>query len=148
MAAGRAGGRPVHGQRRHRDRQRGHAVHPPGPARLRRRSSIRRGRVRPRVRVADHLRRRARPHRRLPSGVGLLTAAMALLVTPLAFGREQGWPAWTWTCLGASVVAFAGFTGFERRRAARGGDPAINLRLLARPTVPWELTANFARTST
>jgi len=25
-------------------------------------------------------------------GVGLLTAAMALLVTPLAFGREQGWP--------------------------------------------------------
>ena len=26
-------------------------------------------------------------------GVGLLTAAMALLVTPLAFGREQGWPA-------------------------------------------------------
>jgi hypothetical protein len=54
-------------------------------------------------------------------GVGLLTAAMALLVTPLAFGREQGWPAWTWACLGASVVAFAGFTGFERRRAARGG---------------------------
>ena len=44
-------------------------------------------------------------------GVGLLTAAMALLVTPLAFGREQGWPAWTWACLGASVVAFAGFTG-------------------------------------
>jgi predicted MFS family arabinose efflux permease len=81
-------------------------------------------------------------------GVGLLTAAMALLVTPLAFGREQGWPAWTWACLGASVVAFAGFTGFERRRAARGGDPVINLRLLARPAVAWELTANFARTST
>jgi len=80
-------------------------------------------------------------------GVGLLTAAMALLVTPLAFGREQGWPAWTWACLGLSVVAFAGFTGFERRRAARGGDPVINLRLLARPTVAWELTANFARTS-
>jgi RNA polymerase sigma factor (sigma-70 family) len=65
-------------------------------------------------------------------GVGLLTAAMALLVTPLAFGREQGWPAWTWTCLGASVVAFAGFTGFERRRAARGGDPVINW-----PGRPW-----------
>ena len=81
-------------------------------------------------------------------GVGLLTAAMALLVTPLAFGREQGWPAWTWACLGASVIAFAGFTGFERRRAARGGDPVINLRLLARPAVAWELTANFARTST
>jgi len=81
-------------------------------------------------------------------GVGLLTAAMALLVTPLAFGREQGWPAWTWACLGASVVAFAGFTGFERRLAARGGDPVINLRLLARPIVAWELTANFARTST
>jgi len=81
-------------------------------------------------------------------GVGLLTAAMALLVTPLAFGREQGWPAWTWACLGASVIAFTGFTGFERRRAARGGDPVINLRLLARPTVAWELTANFARTST
>src|SRR6478672_12150809 len=70
---------------------------------------------------------------------------MALLVTPLAFGREQGWPAWTWACLGASVIAFA---GFERRQAARGGDPVINLRLLARPAVAWELTANFARTST
>jgi MFS family permease len=68
-------------------------------------------------------------------GVGLLTAAMALLVTPLAFGREQGWPAWTWACLGASVVAFAGFTAFERRLTARGGDPVINLRLLARPVV-------------
>ena len=82
------------------------------------------------------------------AGVGLLTAAMALLVTPLAFGREQGWPAWTWACLGASVVAFAGFAAFERRLTARGGDPVINLRLLARPVVAWELTANFARTST
>jgi len=81
-------------------------------------------------------------------GVTLLTAAMALLVTPLAFGREQGWPGWTWTCLGASAVAFAAFTGFERRLAARGGDPVINLRLLARPAVAWELTANFARTGT
>ena len=81
-------------------------------------------------------------------GVSLLTAAMALLVTPLAFGREQGWPAWTWACLAASLVAFAGFTAFERRLAARGGDPVINLRLLAWPAVTWELTANFARTST
>jgi len=81
-------------------------------------------------------------------GVALLTVAMALLVTPLAFGREQGWPAWTWVSLGASLAAFAAFTGFERRLAARGGDPVINLRLLARPAVAWELTANFARTST
>jgi len=81
-------------------------------------------------------------------GVSLLTAAMALLVTPLALGREQGWPAWTWACLAASVVAFAGFTAFERQLAARGGDPVINLRLLARPAVARELTANFARTST
>jgi hypothetical protein len=60
---------------------------------------------------------------RLPAGdlpgVGLLTAAMALLVTPLAFGREQGWPAWTWTCLGASVVAFAGFNRLRAAAAAR-----------------------------
>jgi MFS family permease len=91
---------------------------------------------------------RDRPARLDLPGVGLLTAAMALLVTPLAFGREQGWPVWTWTCLGASVVAFAGFTAFEQRLAARGGDPVINLRLLARPAVAWELTANFARIST
>jgi MFS family permease len=91
---------------------------------------------------------RDRPARLDLPGVGLLTAAMALLVTPLAFGREQGWPAWTWACLGASVVAFAGFAAFERRLTARGGDPVINLRLLARPVVTWELTANFARTST
>ena len=69
MAAGRAGGGPVHGQRRHRDRQRGHPVHPPGPARLGRRARVRRVRVRPRVRDADHHRRPAGPHRRVPAGV-------------------------------------------------------------------------------
>src|SRR5207247_10938373 len=83
-----------------------------------------------------------------PPRSSLVRAPMALLSTPLAFVREQGWPAWTWACLAASVVAFAGFTAFERRLAARGGDPVINLRLLARPAVAWELTANFARTST
>ena len=60
-------------------------------------------------------------------GVGLLTAAMALLVTPLAFGREQGWPAWTWACLGASVVAFTGCS------APPGGRAALSVRPGAPP---------------
>jgi EmrB/QacA subfamily drug resistance transporter len=49
------------------------------------------------------------------TGVGLLTAASALLIVPLIQGRELGWPAWTYGMMGASIVLLALFVVSERR---------------------------------
>ena len=45
--------------------------------------------------------------------------AVALALVPLTLGHDEGWPAWTWACLGASVVAFAGFAAFISRFTSR-----------------------------
>ena len=43
-----------------------------------------------------------------------LSGAVLLVVLPLVLGRAEGWPAWTWLSLAASVPAFAGFVAAER----------------------------------
>ena len=48
------------------------------------------------------------------TGVGLLTAASALLIIPLIQGRELGWPAWTYVMMGAAVILLALFVVSER----------------------------------
>ncbi len=56
------------------------------------------------------------PEARLDTtGVGLLTAASALLIIPLIQGRELGWPVWTYVMMAASVVVLALFVASERR---------------------------------
>jgi MFS family permease len=81
-------------------------------------------------------------------GVGALSAALLLLVVPLALGRTQGWPAWTWLCLASSVPAVLAFLAIERRVATRGGSPLVNVAVLARPAVCWALAALMAATGT
>jgi EmrB/QacA subfamily drug resistance transporter len=49
------------------------------------------------------------------TGVGLLTAASALLIIPLIQGRELGWPAWTYVMMAAAVILLALFVISERR---------------------------------
>ncbi|MFF4749355.1 MFS transporter [Streptomyces sp. NPDC002514] len=49
------------------------------------------------------------------TGVGLLTAASALLVVPLIQGRDLGWPAWTYLMMAASAVLLALFVVSQRR---------------------------------
>src|SRR5437868_7995401 len=41
------------------------------------------------------------------TGVGLLTAASALLIVPLIQGRELGWPAWTYGMMAAAGILLA-----------------------------------------
>jgi EmrB/QacA subfamily drug resistance transporter len=48
------------------------------------------------------------------TGVGLLTAASALLIVPLIQGREFGWPAWTYGMMSAAVILLALFVISER----------------------------------
>ncbi|SIR61417.1 MFS transporter [Williamsia sterculiae] len=78
-----------------------------------------------------------------PIGLVGMTAALSLALAPLAFGREQGWPAWTWICLVVAVPVLAVVVGYERRLAARGRDPLIDLTLF-RPVTNVALLVNVA----
>ena len=82
------------------------------------------------------------------AGVATLSAAVLLVVVPLVLGRAEGWPAWTWSSLAASVPAFAGFVAAERRVRARGGAPLVNLDAIAPPAVSSGMLAVAAATST
>ena len=69
---------------------------------------------------------------------GLLAAACSvlLIVLPLVLGREAGWPAWCSGSVAAGAALAAVFVLIERRVAARGGDPLLNLRVLRAPALP------------
>ncbi|SNT62535.1 drug resistance transporter, EmrB/QacA subfamily [Asanoa hainanensis] len=58
-------------------------------------------------------------------GVGLVSAAMFLLVYPIVQGRELGWPAWTFASMAAALGIFGLFGWYEVRRQRRGLDPLV-----------------------
>jgi MFS family permease len=70
------------------------------------------------------------------AGPGAAAGAVLLIVLPLVLGREEGWPAWGFGCIAAGAVLAAGFVLIERRVAARGGDPLLNLAVLRAPALP------------
>jgi MFS family permease len=70
------------------------------------------------------------------AGLGAAACAVLLIVLPLVLGREEGWPAWGFGCIAAGVVLAVGFVLIERRVAARGGDPLLNLAVLRAPALP------------
>jgi MFS family permease len=74
-------------------------------------------------------------------GSALLAAALLALVLPLTFGRDAGWPAWVWPCLGGCALGFAAFAVLERRVRARGRDPLFDLELLRLPGVVFGVLA-------
>ncbi|MDQ2761409.1 MAG: MFS transporter [Actinomycetota bacterium] len=55
---------------------------------------------------------------------------------------------WTWVSLVASVPAFALFLAIEKRVAANGGSPLVNVHVIVRPTVSWALLTLMAATGT
>jgi MFS family permease len=73
---------------------------------------------------------------------------MLLLVLPLALGRGEGWPLWTWISLAASAPAFMLFLAAERRITANHGSPLINVQIIARPAIRWGLLTLLAATGT
>lgn len=73
------------------------------------------------------------------AGVTILSIALLLLVTPLVFGQDAGWPIWIWICLFACIPAFVLFVVLERRITLAGGSPLINLHLLTRARICWGL---------
>jgi MFS family permease len=81
-------------------------------------------------------------------GVALLSAALFLLVVPLVLGQDQGWPAWTWISMFASLPLFVVFVLFEQRVIRRGGYPLITVPLLARRPVALALISQAATRAT
>jgi MFS family permease len=64
------------------------------------------------------------------AGILLLAVSMGLVVTPLIFGRERGWPAWAFAALAAGVAGLVLFVRYEMRLAARDGQPVLELGAL------------------
>ncbi len=81
-------------------------------------------------------------------GVLVLGVSMALLVLPIMFGRDQGWPLWAWLSLLAGTLGLAVFVRYERRLIARNGRPLLDLRALrprgARPGILALCLLNFS----
>lgn len=61
-----------------------------------------------------------------PVGALLVTFALTGLVLPLIQGREQGWPLWTWLCLGGSAALLAVFGVHQHRHSS---SPLVDTRL-------------------
>ncbi len=64
-------------------------------------------------------------------GAGLITMALTLFVLPLVEGQATGWPLWMIFLLGLSIPFLVLFVFYERRKAARGGFPLVNIRLFS-----------------
>ncbi len=65
-------------------------------------------------------------------GTVALIAGLALVVVPLLFGRDAGWPAWTWISLAAAGPALVSFGAWQRGEVRRGRTPVIRLDLITR----------------
>jgi hypothetical protein len=79
------------------------------------------------------------------AGLMVAVPAVLLIVLPLVLGREAGWPAWCFAGIAAGIAAGAAlavvFVLLERRVAARGGEPLLNLDVLRAPALPSGLAA-------
>jgi predicted MFS family arabinose efflux permease len=64
-------------------------------------------------------------------GAVVLFAGLLCLIGPLLFGHDAQWAPWVWLAMLAGVAIIAMFVRLERRVAARGGMPLIDLALLA-----------------
>jgi EmrB/QacA subfamily drug resistance transporter len=71
----------------------------------------------------------ANPPRLDPAGVGLISAALLLLLYPLVEGRQLGWPLWTYVSMALCVPVLAAFVWYERLKGRRDGSPLVPLSL-------------------
>lgn len=65
-----------------------------------------------------------------PVGAIGISAALALILVPVALGRSQGWPLWTWISMAAALPAAAAALAYESRLERRGGAPVLNVGLM------------------
>ncbi|MFI6928197.1 MFS transporter [Nonomuraea spiralis] len=63
------------------------------------------------------------------AGAALVAAGLVGVVLPLVQGRAEGWPQWTWPCLGGAALTLAAFVRRQRRLAAAGREPLLDLEV-------------------
>ncbi|MFC9930704.1 MFS transporter [Streptomyces sp. NPDC127190] len=68
-----------------------------------------------------------------PVGVLLISLAVPLLLCPLVFGAQYGWPLWVGPVLAAALAVFALFLRWEARFPADSGSALLPLRLFRLP---------------
>ncbi|MEU9412183.1 MFS transporter [Streptomyces sp. NPDC048281] len=68
-----------------------------------------------------------------PVGVLLISLAIPLLLVPLVFGAQTGWPLWVWPTFAAALAVFALFLRWEARFPADSGSALLPLRLFGLP---------------
>jgi Na+/melibiose symporter-like transporter len=66
-------------------------------------------------------------------GLGLLSAGLVALLTPLIQGQQEGWPLWTYASIAGAIALLALFAIWERRVEKTGADPLVPPRLFAHP---------------
>jgi MFS family permease len=69
------------------------------------------------------------------AGLAAAVPAVFAIVLPLVLGHQEGWPWWVPAGVAAGLVLAAVFVWTERRVAARGGDPLLNLDVLRSPGI-------------
>ncbi|HEY6499972.1 MAG TPA: MFS transporter [Streptosporangiaceae bacterium] len=75
------------------------------------------------------------------AGLAFAVPAVFAIVLPLMLGHQEHWPWWVPASIAAGLMLAVAFVAVERRVAARGGDPLLNLRVLTAPGLPSGLTA-------
>jgi EmrB/QacA subfamily drug resistance transporter len=95
------------------------------------------------LRLLPHHRSERRP-RLDPLGVFGISGALALALVPLILGRGEGWPAWTWISLAASVPVLLATLRWEIRLTRRGGEPLLDLTLFRSRSFAAGLPVNVA----
>jgi MFS family permease len=75
------------------------------------------------------------------AGLAFAVPAVFAIVLPLMLGHQENWPWWVPASIVAGLVLAVAFITVERRVAARGGDPLLNLRVLTAPGLASGLTA-------
>ncbi|WP_163506275.1 MFS transporter [Fodinicola acaciae] len=58
-----------------------------------------------------------------------LALALGLVLVPLALGREEGWPVWTWLATAAALPVGLATLWWQRSLHDRGGQPVLELAL-------------------
>jgi MFS family permease len=75
------------------------------------------------------------------AGLAFAVPAVFAIVLPLMLGHQEHWPWWVPASIAAGLMLAVAFVAVERRVAARGGDPLLNLRVLTAPGLASGLTA-------
>lgn len=64
------------------------------------------------------------------TGMTLMAVSMVAVVAPLVFGRQDGWPPWSFISLALGLAGLVGFFAYEYHLASTGGQPLLEVQAL------------------